>query len=68
MSPTDELPYRTVRDLKKISQKVNRPLSEITFIDNDAYKYEGSDANIIIISSFEGDKDDPELMKLLELL
>lgn len=64
-APTDEEPWRTVRDIGKVLATLKRSAKECTFVDNDAYKYEGTDVNLIIVPSYDGEEDGQSLDTLL---
>lgn len=62
--PTEEMPYRTIRDVNKIAEALKVQTDALTFIDNDAYKYAEDPVRILIVSDYRGSKKDCELEAL----
>lgn len=59
-APTDEEPWRTVRDVARVVATLGTTLDNIIFVDNDSYKYEGTGARVVIVPPYKGvvDEDD----------
>lgn len=53
--PLKDKPYHTLRDVEKIKSVICESL--LIFIDNEESKYQGSDVQRVIISSYLGGKD-----------
>lgn len=65
---TEELPYRTVRNVRKIAQYLGVYSTDLTFVDNDLDKYVETNTKVIIVSTYTGNSEDSELNSVFNFL